>query len=446
MSSDDTEKIFEVISHRIRRAIIESIAEKGPRSFTELMDDADVRDTGTMTFHLRKMAGFIRKNEKGLYELTDLGRKAYNAIKMIRGEEATSREPSKPGEAVEAVAKTGKGNDLVILGDALRLIIDRGLLESIRSRGKRLLVKDALRVEVAEDIDPDLFNEVVEEISNVISLTVPEKLRSIVQAKARNVVSIKTGASRIASAEMVSQVIEAVSSTISSIVPSILNAVTSSISRSISKDQTLIYREKYQGVNSVHLDLSGARIEIKDGEGSEAEVSIYGDNRCDYDVSMRSNTLKISASGCSVTVKTPSKVLDELFLDSSGAQISIEIQHGVKRFRGSFSGGLVNTRIDGLRDSELSIDVAGGKIDIDLGYTAFEGKSKVSIDLSGGILDLEARVPSGVGVIYRLDKVGGWARVDIDRELMVQQNPKGIVDTEIELSGGLASIKFRRVT
>ncbi|MDT7895379.1 MAG: hypothetical protein RQ855_04170 [Desulfurococcales archaeon] len=43
---------------------------------------------------------------------------------------------------------------------------------------------------------------------------------------------------------------------------------------------------------------------------------------------------------------------------------------------------------------------------MDLGYTVFEGKSKVNIELSGGILDLEARIPSSVGVMYRLDKVG----------------------------------------
>jgi len=79
--SEDIDRLFEVLSHRIRRVVLESIAEKGPRSFTELMEDTDVKDTGTLTFHLRKMAGFIRKNERGDYELTDLGRRAYELIK-----------------------------------------------------------------------------------------------------------------------------------------------------------------------------------------------------------------------------------------------------------------------------------------------------------------------------------------------------------------------------
>jgi DNA-binding HxlR family transcriptional regulator len=83
--SGDVDRLFEVISHRVRRSIIESIAEKGPRSFTELMEDTGVGDTGTLTFHLRKMAGFIRKNERGDYELTDLGRRAYELIKIAYG-------------------------------------------------------------------------------------------------------------------------------------------------------------------------------------------------------------------------------------------------------------------------------------------------------------------------------------------------------------------------
>jgi hypothetical protein len=61
---------------------------------------------------------------------------------------------------------------------------------------------------------------------------------------------------------------------------------------------------------------------------------------------------------------------------------------------------------------------------MDLGYTVFEGKSEVNIDLLGGVLDLEGRIPSGVVIMYRLDKAGGWDRVDIDEDLMAQRAPR----------------------
>lgn len=145
MRGKDAERIlFEVISHRIRRAIIASIAEKGPRSFTELMNDAGVSDTGTMTFHLRKMDGFIRKNEKGLYEPTDLGRRAYGAIKLVERPREAQGTFAKESRTQQVAKEAGGDDNLVIISDSLDIYIDRSLLEKIKSKGKKLLVKDAL--------------------------------------------------------------------------------------------------------------------------------------------------------------------------------------------------------------------------------------------------------------------------------------------------------------
>ena len=451
MSSEDSDKIFEVISHRIRRAIIESIAEKGPRSFTELMEDADVRDTGTMTFHLRKMSGFIRKNEKGLYELTDLGRRAYEVIKVVKKIESLSRESvreTSDAERSQAVSEkksvTEEGGDLVVLSDALKIVIDKDLLEKIRSRGKRLIVTDAVNVEVSDDVDPHLFEEVVEEISDVVSLRVPEKLRSIAQIKARDVLHIGTRAPGRPQLDVLSWVTDAIESIVSS-TASIVTRVVSSIPHKIfAKEQTLIHREKFQEIDSLHLDLSGVRLEIESGESADTEVSVYGDERCDYDLETKNSVLKIDASSCRVVIKTPNRELRELVLDASGASISIDLRHGVKILKGSISGGVVSTRINGLRASDISLRTSGGKIDMSLGYAEFEGRSEISIELAGGVLDLETRVPSSVGVAYRIDRLGGWASVDVDKDLMRIERPRGVIEAELELSGGFASIKFKK--
>ncbi len=84
----DEEKILSALGHRIRRNIIKILAEEGPKGFTELMNKVGVKDTGTMTFHLKKLKEFIEKNRDGEYQLTDLGRQAYSVLqytKSLRG-------------------------------------------------------------------------------------------------------------------------------------------------------------------------------------------------------------------------------------------------------------------------------------------------------------------------------------------------------------------------
>ncbi len=86
------EKILSALGHSIRRSIIEVLAEEGPKGFTELMNKVNVKDTGTMTFHLKKLGRLIKKNEDGEYQLTELGRHAYRVLQYAktlheRGEE-----------------------------------------------------------------------------------------------------------------------------------------------------------------------------------------------------------------------------------------------------------------------------------------------------------------------------------------------------------------------
>jgi len=72
---EDLEKIFDALGHRIRRRVIEELGRRGSATYSELMKAAGVEDSGTFAFHLRKLLdlGLVRKNERGEYELTDLG-------------------------------------------------------------------------------------------------------------------------------------------------------------------------------------------------------------------------------------------------------------------------------------------------------------------------------------------------------------------------------------
>jgi DNA-binding HxlR family transcriptional regulator len=187
VSQEDVNKIFTALSHEIRREIIRILAEESPKTFSELMNKLDIRDTGTMVFHLRKLEGLVTKNERGEYILTDLGRRAYQIMNQIKTErkekvKEVSEKIIEKREA-ETISKT------MIISDRLNLYIDKEFLENIRSSGRKLILRDIVNLAISDDIDPNLFNEIVEEISDVISIRAPKKLRPLIELKSRDVLT-----------------------------------------------------------------------------------------------------------------------------------------------------------------------------------------------------------------------------------------------------------------
>lgn len=84
MNSDELEKdIFDVLSHEIRREILTLLYNRIEMSYTELLKRLNIGD-GLLNFHLKKLAGFLKKTEKGTYILSDRGRLAYTLIETVR--------------------------------------------------------------------------------------------------------------------------------------------------------------------------------------------------------------------------------------------------------------------------------------------------------------------------------------------------------------------------
>jgi hypothetical protein len=77
----------------------------------------------------------------------------------------------------------------MIISDRLNLYIDKEFLENIRSSGRKLILRDIVNLAISDDIDPNLFNEIVEEISDVISIRAPKKLRPLIKLKSRDVLT-----------------------------------------------------------------------------------------------------------------------------------------------------------------------------------------------------------------------------------------------------------------
>ena len=71
--------VFKALENQKRRDILRLIGEKKGVSFTEVLNASKITDSPTLSYHLRELAPFIRQKE-GKYELTPMGRDAYNLL------------------------------------------------------------------------------------------------------------------------------------------------------------------------------------------------------------------------------------------------------------------------------------------------------------------------------------------------------------------------------
>lgn len=84
--NQEIDKLFQALSNEQRRRIISHLYKNDELSFTEIMELIE-RDTGSTSFHLRKLNGLISQRENKKYFLTDKGLKAYKMLKFLEYKE-----------------------------------------------------------------------------------------------------------------------------------------------------------------------------------------------------------------------------------------------------------------------------------------------------------------------------------------------------------------------
>jgi DNA-binding transcriptional ArsR family regulator len=84
--------VFQALSHPMRRTILKIIASRSDGvSYTELITELGL-SSGKLNYHLEQLVGFAAKNEKRLYILTPLGKKALNQLNLIKEERSSEDE------------------------------------------------------------------------------------------------------------------------------------------------------------------------------------------------------------------------------------------------------------------------------------------------------------------------------------------------------------------
>jgi len=82
VDEDSVTKILSVLSHPIRRDILNLLSEKGECTFTDLLTALEV-DTGKLSFHLRTLQAFTEQTSNGKYRLNRTGESAVRVIRDV---------------------------------------------------------------------------------------------------------------------------------------------------------------------------------------------------------------------------------------------------------------------------------------------------------------------------------------------------------------------------
>lgn len=71
--------VYEALAHPIREKIIRILGREKPLTYTELMEQVGVTETGKFNYHLEKVAAYLDR-QGGLYTLNEKGRRLFNLL------------------------------------------------------------------------------------------------------------------------------------------------------------------------------------------------------------------------------------------------------------------------------------------------------------------------------------------------------------------------------
>lgn len=133
--------LFQALAHETRRKITKLLGTRVAMTFTELMRETGIEETGPLGFHMGRMEELVHREKSGEYKLSDLGALVYRVIRYAEG----------GGDAAEAVGrvKTFKG--------VQRLLVNKEMLDKYSGVGFRHI--ETLIFE--PDVDGQLFRDKV---------------------------------------------------------------------------------------------------------------------------------------------------------------------------------------------------------------------------------------------------------------------------------------------
>ena len=420
VGSNDLDYVMQALSHRVRRVVVKALAERGSLTYSELMKEAGVEDSGTFGFHLRRMSRLVRKNERGGYELTSLGWTAYKVLKSLT--------PSKEA-AVKRREEGGvsKPPERLVISDRAKFELNEVMAKHLLERGKRLFINDVLTV-IIYPMGRELFDSVVGGISDCLTVYAPRELGDLVHERSSDVLTVKLYEGE--PPRVPNDVGTAISRAVTGIVPRVLSSIGSTLSNILSgispsrgleapsvKKGELLYSTPLPIKEECSLKVSASGGSITISEDSQGEIKVWssGDSKPEVNVDVHEasasvevnsgiaeltiprgkvSSFDISMSGG--TLKLGASMVESLSLDVDGGWVKISIASPkLMKARTTVNGGV----------SEVELDIANG----------FKGVANYEVELDGGISEVLISVPKYVCVKVESRGVeGGLVTLSID--------------------------------
>jgi DNA-binding transcriptional ArsR family regulator len=116
-------QLFEAVSHPARIRILE-LLENSPMGFSELKRNLEVKSSGNLDHHVKKMSELVSIDHQGLYTLTEKGREALKGIRTIKSNiKANRSEPSTQSKKAFSALVMLVGGFIIVLILSISLVI-----------------------------------------------------------------------------------------------------------------------------------------------------------------------------------------------------------------------------------------------------------------------------------------------------------------------------------
>ena len=326
MDKEDVDYILQAIGNELRRKILLYVAREGPISYTKLMKMVGVDDSGTFGFHLRKMQRLLKKDDMGEYVLSDLG---VRAIKFLEKIGYVGVSESQVERNLASSKSTIEGDKVKVIGDMGSYSFGEDVARMYLEKGYRIIFRNIIKLRIGK-MPRDLFDRVVEEISDCLTVYCPNSLRDLVELKSKQVFRIKSN-DRGTGKSLESINLGFISNIVSGVVSTALDLVPKFVSQKFGEFGKLVVDREFNSrdLDRIEIDCSGGLFEVRFGDVDR--LKIWSKHRePETDIDRRDDSLHMDLSGERVELSVSKKSIDSLYVDISG---------GV----GKLDGGLFNS-------------------------------------------------------------------------------------------------------
>lgn len=390
----ELDKMIRSISHWARRRIILLLGTRGPMTYSELMREVGIEDSGTFAFHLRSLGGLVEKTSDGRYKLTDRGREVYRALKILLGEKPVSEEQEKPIEQPSV-------SQPLIIGNMGKCYVTKEIIEEALRTNRKIIVQNCIKAVFDEDIEPDDLRKTLEKVEGVLVVEAPSGLHPIIGMRASKVITFidKTGR-RTEIPDIGRIVTETVTKALEGGIKAVEKIVTSIPLFTKKAREIKIMKQNPNQPYDLRLTFDSTAIMIYSGQNLALEGKAYSSE----DPSIEANDSEIEASIDSFKGKLelPPGPLASIILHADYSSIKINIDKLQGPLEASIDNSVLSIKINETDRLIGTISADSSKIDLETEITS-SGRNELKIDTDSTFIKIKVKVPKDMKVFLEQD-------------------------------------------